>query len=127
MTSKAKSVKGGKGSGGIKATGARAGKPAAGEGKRRRGRPPRAQADAAQAAFPGERIIHRYGNRRFYDLAESRAVTIEQIGALVRDRQNVRILDVERDNADITRRVLTQILMDSSDQLDAVPVSSCAS
>ena len=122
MTSKAKSVKGGKGNGGLKAAGARAGKPAAGESKRRRGRPPRAQAEAAQAAFPGDRIIHRYGNRRFYDLAQSRAVTIEQIGDLVRDRQNVRVLDVERGNADITRRVLTQILIDSGDQLDAVPV-----
>jgi polyhydroxyalkanoate synthesis repressor PhaR len=121
VTSKAKAAKGGK-NGGAKASGARAGKAAAGEGKRRRGRPPRAQAEAAQAAFPGERMIHRYGNRRFYDLAQSRAVTMEQIAELVRDRKNVRILDVERGNSDITRRVLTQILMESGEQLDAVPV-----
>lgn len=123
MTSKAKAGKGGKG-GGVKATtgSARAGKPTTGEVKRRRGRPPRAQADAARAAFPGERMIHRYGNRRFYDLAQSRAVTLEQIGELVRDHQSVRILDVEHGNEDITRRVLLQILIDSGDQLFALPV-----
>ncbi len=122
VSSKARAAKGNKG-GSVKSAGARAGKPTAtAEVKRKRGRPPRAQAEATQQAFPGERMIHRYGNRRFYDLAQSRAVTMEQIGDLVRDKQNVRILDVERGNADITRRVMLQILMESGAQLDAVPV-----
>ena len=119
--SKAKAAKSNKGGSG-KAVGARPGKPATtSDVKRKRGRPPRVQADATQQKFPGERMIHRYGNRRFYDLAQSRAVTMEQIGELVRDKQNVRILDVESGNADITRRVMLQILTESA-QLDAVPV-----
>ena len=39
--------------------------------KRRRGRPTRQetkQREAEYARFEGERVIHRYGNRRFYDL-----------------------------------------------------------
>src|SRR5262245_6784843 len=88
--------------------------------KRRRGRPPRATREAAHAAFAGERIIHRYGNRRFYDLAESRSVTFEQVAELMRKRVNVRVLDIERQNQDITRRILTQVLLES--ELELLPV-----
>src|SRR5277367_3813697 len=54
------------------------------DGKKRRGRPPRSSTDAAQAAFPGERLIHRYANRRFYDLRLSRAVTLEEVAGYLR-------------------------------------------
>jgi polyhydroxyalkanoate synthesis repressor PhaR len=94
------------------------------DGKKRRGRPPRASTDAAQAAFPGERLIHRYGNRRFYDLRQSRAITLEEIAEFISGGETVRVIDVEADNVDITRRVLTQIILEGQNQhrLELLPV-----
>ncbi len=104
----------------------RASKPAA-TPKRRRGRPTRQetkQREAAYAQFEGERVIHRYGNRRFYDLAGRRAITLEEIADLVRKGEDVRVLDVDAGNEDITRRVLTQIILEakSHNNLEMLPV-----
>jgi len=104
----------------------RASKPAA-PPKRRRGRPTRQETkdrEAAYAQFEGERVIHRYGNRRFYDLEGRRAITLEEIAELVRKGEMIRVLDVESDNEDITRRVLTQIILEakSHNNLEMLPV-----
>ena len=104
----------------------RASKPTA-TPKRRRGRPTRQetkQREAAYAQFEGERVIHRYGNRRFYDLAARRAITLEEIADLVRKGEEVRVLDVDANNEDITRRVLTQIILEakSHNNLEMLPV-----
>ena len=104
----------------------RAGKPTA-TPKRRRGRPTRQetkQREAAYAQFEGERVIHRYGNRRFYDLAARRAITLDEIAELVRKGEEVRVLDVDGNNEDITRRVLTQIILEakSHNNLEMLPV-----
>jgi polyhydroxyalkanoate synthesis repressor PhaR len=95
--------------------------------KRRRGRPTRQETkrrEAEYARFQGERVIHRYGNRRFYDLEGRRAVTLEEIAELVRKGENVRVLDLDASNGDITRRVLTQILLEDKSQnhLEMLPV-----
>jgi polyhydroxyalkanoate synthesis repressor PhaR len=95
--------------------------------KRRRGRPTREesrQREAACAQFAGERVVHRYGNRRFYDLQARRAVTLDEIGELVRQGEQVRVLDVENDNQDITRRVLTHVLLEAKSRgsLEMLPV-----
>jgi len=109
----------------LRAVTSRSSKPARTKNSRRRGRPPRAHTEAAAAAFPGERVIRRYGNRRFYDLRESRAITLEQIAGLVRADESVRILDAEHGNEDITRRILVQILAEPRhrDRLDLLPVT----
>ena len=104
----------------------RASKPAA-TPKRRRGRPTRQetkQREAAYAQFEGERVIHRYGNRRFYDLAGKKAITLDEIADLVRKGEDVRVLDVDSNNEDITRRVLTQIILEakSHNNLEMLPV-----
>ena len=104
----------------------RASKPAA-TPKRRRGRPTRQETkerEAAYAQFEGERVIHRYGNRRFYDLEGRRAITLDEIADLVRKGEDVRVLDVESNNEDITRRVLTQIILEakSHNNLEMLPV-----
>jgi polyhydroxyalkanoate synthesis repressor PhaR len=115
------------------ARGARPTIPAGAPPKRRRGRPTRhgrptrqetKQREAEYARFEGERVIHRYGNRRFYDLEGRRAVTLEEIAELVRKGENVRVLDVEAQNEDITRRVLTQIILEEKSQsnLEMLPV-----
>jgi len=104
----------------------RASKPAA-TPKRRRGRPTRQETKdrkAAYAQFEGERVIHRYGNRRFYDLEGRKAITLEEIAELVRKGEDVRVLDVDNDNDDITRRVLTQIILEQKqhNNLEMLPV-----
>jgi polyhydroxyalkanoate synthesis repressor PhaR len=104
----------------------RASKPAA-TPKRRRGRPTRQETkdrEAAYAQFEGERVVHRYGNRRFYDLEGRKAITLEEIAELVRKGEEIRVLDVESDNEDITRRVLTQIILEakSHNNLEMLPV-----
>ena len=95
--------------------------------KRRRGRPTRQetkQREEAYAQFEGERVIHRYGNRRFYDLQSRRAVTLDEIETMVRTGEDVRVLDVDANNEDITRRVLTQIILEakSHNNLEMLPV-----
>src|SRR5205814_8153822 len=91
--SKPRSAKSPVKNGGARPTKAGAAKPS--DGKKRRGRPPRASTDAAQAAFPGERLIHRYGNRRFYDLRQSRAVTLDEVASYLRAGESIRVIDVE--------------------------------
>lgn len=95
--------------------------------KRRRGRPTRQETkerEAEYARFEGDRLIHRYGNRRFYDLEAKKAVTLDEIAELVRKGEMVRVIDVDSGNEDITRRVLTQIILEakSHNNLEMLPV-----
>ena len=95
--------------------------------KRRRGRPTRQETkerEEAYAQFEGERVIHRYGNRRYYDLQTRRAVTLDEIETMVRTGEDVRVLDVDSNNEDITRRVLTQIILEAKthNNLEMLPV-----
>lgn len=95
--------------------------------KRRRGRPTRQETkerEADYARFEGDRLIHRYGNRRFYDLAARKAITLEEIAELVRQGEMVRVIDVDAGNEDITRRVLTQIILEEKghNKLELLPV-----
>jgi polyhydroxyalkanoate synthesis repressor PhaR len=95
--------------------------------KRRRGRPTRQETkerEAEYARFEGDRLIHRYGNRRFYDLEAKKAVTLDEIADLVRQGEMVRVIDVDAGNEDITRRVLTQIILEakSHNNLEMLPV-----
>jgi len=114
--------------GNSKPTQARAARPASTAStprQRRRGRPTRQETKLRQAEyarFQGERVIHRYGNRRFYDLEGRRAVTLGELGGLIRQGQNVRVLDVDASGADITRRVLMQIILEDERSLAMLPV-----
>jgi polyhydroxyalkanoate synthesis repressor PhaR len=56
-----------------------------------------------------QRVIKKYPNRRLYDMAESRYVTINDIRKLVMQRVDFVILD-KRDDVDITRSVLLQVI-----------------
>lgn len=56
-------------------------------------------------------VIRKYGNRRMYDTASSRYVNIDDIARLVRDGADVKVVDA-RTGEDITRVILTQIIME---------------
>ncbi|HEY8431618.1 MAG TPA: polyhydroxyalkanoate synthesis regulator DNA-binding domain-containing protein [Sandaracinaceae bacterium] len=62
------------------------------------GRPPR-----------DPRVIKRYANRKLYDTRESRYVTLQQIAKLVRDGEEVAIID-NTTKEDLTRVTLAQII-----------------
>lgn len=55
--------------------------------------------------------IKKYANRRLYDTRRSSYITLEDLAAMVRDGQEFRVLDAKSEE-DITRSVLTQIIMD---------------
>jgi polyhydroxyalkanoate synthesis repressor PhaR len=54
-------------------------------------------------------VVKRYSNRKLYDTAESRYVTLPQIAEMVRQGQDVRIID-NNSKDDITSMTLAQIL-----------------
>jgi len=56
-----------------------------------------------------ERLIRKYTNRRLYDPASSRHVTLEDIRQLIVDGDDVRVVD-EKSGEDITRSILLQIV-----------------
>ena len=56
-----------------------------------------------------QRVIKKYPNRRLYDTAESRYITLADIRRLVVERVDFIVQD-KRDQSDITRGVLLQVI-----------------
>jgi len=59
------------------------------------------------------RRIKRYGNRKFYDAAAKRYVTLSDIADIVRSGEEVQVID-HATGRDITVQVMVQILMKAS-------------
>jgi len=53
--------------------------------------------------------LKKYPNRRLYDMTESHYVTIDDVRQLITRGESIQVVD-SRDNEDITRSVLLQIL-----------------
>jgi polyhydroxyalkanoate synthesis repressor PhaR len=62
---------------------------------------------------PAQVVIKKYGNRRLYDTSSSRYVNLEEIGAMVRNGTDVRVLDAGT-GEDLTRFILTQIIAENA-------------
>jgi polyhydroxyalkanoate synthesis repressor PhaR len=58
-----------------------------------------------------ERIVKRYQNRKLYDTAESRYVTLNDIGEMIKHGEDVKIID-NRSKEDLTALTLTQIIFE---------------
>jgi polyhydroxyalkanoate synthesis repressor PhaR len=56
-----------------------------------------------------ERIIRKYANRRLYDAADSRHVTLDDIRKLVAAGERVKVVD-DKSGEDLTRAMLLQII-----------------
>jgi polyhydroxyalkanoate synthesis repressor PhaR len=86
----------------------------------RRGRPPR---HPVEPGFSDVRVITRYGNRRLYDSKQRRAVTMADIGELVRQGELLQVRDGDT-GQDITKRVLVQLILEEQNapQLELLPV-----
>ena len=58
-----------------------------------------------------ERLIKKYANRRLYDAAQSRHITIDDIRNMVIAGVRVKVIE-DKSNEDITRLVLPQVIAD---------------
>jgi polyhydroxyalkanoate synthesis repressor PhaR len=62
---------------------------------------------------PGSRVVRKYANRRLYDTTAGKYVNLEEIAALIRQGEDVRVVDA-RTAEDVTRVVLTQIIVEDA-------------
>lgn len=70
----------------------------------------------AETPENGEQIvIKKYANRRLYNTATSRYVTLEQLSEMVKSGQNFAVYDAKT-GEDITRSVLTQIIFEEENK-----------
>jgi polyhydroxyalkanoate synthesis repressor PhaR len=69
-------------------------------------------------------LIQKYPNRRLYDRAESRYITLEDVRNLVLSGASFTIQD-QRSQADITRATLLQVLLEGEQAPNSKPVLDC--
>ncbi|MBI5503093.1 MAG: hypothetical protein HY907_22800 [Deltaproteobacteria bacterium] len=65
--------------------------------------------------------IKKYGNRRLYDTHQSRYITLEELAGIIQEGAAVRVADAAS-GKDITRQVLTQVILERQEALDMLPV-----
>lgn len=63
-------------------------------------------------------IIKKYENRRLYDTTNSRYVNLDEIAGMIREGRELRVLDAAT-GEDLTRLVLTQIIVDDAKEPDS--------
>ena len=61
-----------------------------------------------------QRVVKKYPNRRLYDTAQSRYITLADVRRLVVDRVDFVVKDT-RDLTDLTRSILLQVLAEQED------------
>ena len=64
---------------------------------------------------PAAIVVKKYANRRLYDTASSAYVTLEDLGAMVKRGDDFVVQDA-RSGEDITRQVLTQIIVEEENR-----------
>jgi polyhydroxyalkanoate synthesis repressor PhaR len=64
---------------------------------------------------PAPVVVKKYANRRLYDTASSAYVTLEDLGAMVKRGEDFVVQDA-RSGEDITRQVLTQIIVEEENR-----------
>jgi polyhydroxyalkanoate synthesis repressor PhaR len=83
---------------------------------------PRTRGEPSGAA--GRRVIKRYSNRKLYDTRDSRYVTLQQIGEMVRAGEEVQIIDnaTKEDKTEVTLALI--ISEDLKSQPRSVPLGT---
>ena len=67
------------------------------------------------------RVIKRYSNRKLYDTHDSRYVTLDQLADLVRQGEEIRVVDKTTDR-DLTSATLAQIIFEEEKKQPKLPV-----
>ena len=65
--------------------------------------------------------VKKYGNRRLYDTVRSRYITLEELAGIVRDGENVQVVDAKTGD-DLTAATLTQILVEGRGAARMLPL-----
>ncbi len=72
---------------------------------------------------PGQVVIKKYSNRRLYDSTNKKYVTLDDIAALIREGNEVKVID-SQSGADISKVILIQVVLESEkNKEDILPVS----
>ena len=66
------------------------------------------------------KVIKRYQNRKLYDTNESSYVTLEEIAKMIKNGEELRVIDNKTKN-DITAATLTQLLYESEKRAKTQP------
>ena len=66
------------------------------------------------------RILRKYGNRRLYDTTDSKYVNLDDLATILRRGEDIRVVDATSE-ADLTREVLLQVVLDLHGGLDFLP------
>ncbi|MDG5767021.1 polyhydroxyalkanoate synthesis regulator DNA-binding domain-containing protein [Balneolales bacterium ANBcel1] len=70
-----------------------------------------------------ERIIKRYANRKMYDVAESRYVSLSDLAEMIRAGETIRVTNKTGDE-DYTSRILQQIILEQTKESDKATVGT---
>ena len=68
---------------------------------------------AGKHMHPEKIVIKKYGNRRLYDTTNSQYVNLDEVARMVRDGRDIQVVDAVT-GEDLTRTVLTQIVVEQS-------------
>lgn len=68
-----------------------------------------------------EVVVKKYTNRRLYDTAESRYITLDELAETIRQGKDVRVVDAKT-NDDLTQQTLTQLILESRRASRLLPV-----
>lgn len=66
-----------------------------------------------------QRLIKKYANRRLYDVAHGRHITLAKVRALLEQGETIRVVD-DKTGKDITRHILLQIIAEREDEGEAL-------
>lgn len=73
--------------------------------------------------MPEQLIIKKYSNRRLYDTSHKRYVTLEEIANLIKEGNEIKVIDSQTDE-DITKVILMQVVLESEkNKEDILPTS----
>lgn len=72
-------------------------------------------------AESGVRVLVRRTNGRLHDPERERSVTVEEVAELIRGGAKVKVVDGKTGD-DLTRRVLTQVILEEQERLDMLPI-----
>ena len=67
------------------------------------------------------RIIKKYSNRRLYDTERSAYLNLDELAALIRGGEEVKVVDAKSGD-DLTRGVLLQVILEVQGSRDLLPV-----
>ena len=73
--------------------------------------PPKKKQTAAEKQDDDQLVIKRYGNRRLYNTETRSYVNYKELAKLIRDGQDVRIID-STSKEDVTKAVLIQLILE---------------